>query len=79
MPARATWATSWLEAAPARATPASPPYGPSTRARAFAASGHARINQYEIAKASAAEACAVLDLVDIPGGTDNQQKLGRAP
>ena len=40
--------------------------------------GHARINHYEISKASAAEACAVLDLVDIPGGTDNQYKLRRA-
>jgi len=40
--------------------------------------GHARINQYEIAKASAAEACAVLDIVDIPGGPGAQQKLRRA-
>jgi four helix bundle protein len=39
---------------------------------------NARINQYEIAKASAAEACSVLDVVDIPGGPENQQKLRRA-
>ncbi len=38
--------------------------------------GHARINQYEIAKASVA--CAVLDMVDIPGGPEAQQKLRRA-
>ena len=40
--------------------------------------GHARINHYEIAKGSAAEACSVLDLVDIPGGADAQTKLRRA-
>jgi four helix bundle protein len=39
---------------------------------------NARINHYEIAKASAAEACAVLDLVDIPGAPSAQQKLRRA-
>lgn len=40
--------------------------------------GHARINHYEIAKGSAAEACAVLDLVDIPGAAGAQNKLRRA-
>jgi four helix bundle protein len=39
--------------------------------------GLARINHYEIAKGSAAEACTVLDLVDIPGAPANQQKLRR--
>ncbi len=40
--------------------------------------GQARRNHYEIALASAAEACAALDLVDVPGGPDQQQKLRRA-
>ena len=41
-------------------------------------SGLARRNHYEIALGSAAEACAALDVVDIPGGADQQQKLRRA-
>jgi len=40
--------------------------------------GQARRNHYEIALASAAEACAALDLVDVPGGPEQQQKLRRA-
>jgi hypothetical protein len=40
--------------------------------------GQARRNHYEIALASAAEACAALDLADVPGGPDAQQKLRRA-
>ena len=37
----------------------------------------AKANHYRIALASAAEASAVLDLVDLPGGTDAQQKVHR--
>jgi len=40
--------------------------------------GQARRNHYEIARASAAEACAALDLVDVPGGSERQQELRRA-
>lgn len=39
--------------------------------------GNARRNHYRIALASAAEACAVLDLVDLPQGAEMQQKLRR--
>lgn len=44
------------------------------RARA----GQARRNHYEIALGSAAEACAALDMADVPGGAEQQQKLRRA-
>ncbi len=40
--------------------------------------GQARRNHYEIALGSAAEACAALDLADVPGGAEQQQKLRRA-
>lgn len=40
--------------------------------------GQARRNHYEIALGSAAEACAALDLVDVPGGPEQQQLLRRA-
>jgi hypothetical protein len=56
-----------------RQGPPQPPYGPSPAARAFAASGSARWSQ--IAYASAAEACAALDLLDLPGATEQQQAL----
>ncbi len=56
-----------------RRGPAEPPYGPSPAARAFAASGFARWS--EIAYASASEACAALDLVDLPGAAEKQQEL----
>lgn len=39
--------------------------------------GNAEKNHYRIAHGSAAEACAVLDVVDIDGGTEQQQKLRR--
>ncbi len=38
-------------------------------------SGQARRNHYEIAYASASEACAALDLVDLPGAAEKQQEL----
>ena len=38
-------------------------------------SGQARRNHYEIAYASAGEACSALDLVDIPGAREQQRKL----
>ena len=44
------------------------------RARA----GQARRNHYEIALGSAAEACAALDIAEVPGGAEQQQKLRRA-
>ena len=37
--------------------------------------GQARRNHYEIAYASASEACATLDIVDLPGATEQQQHL----
>ncbi len=40
--------------------------------------GQARRNHYEIAYASGAEACAALDLVDIPGARQQQDKLRAA-
>jgi four helix bundle protein len=40
--------------------------------------GQARRNHYEIALASAAEACSALDMADVPGGPEAQQKLRRA-
>ena len=40
--------------------------------------GQARRNHLEIAYASAAEACAALDLVDIPGARERQDKLRAA-
>jgi four helix bundle protein len=40
-------------------------------------SGRARSNHYSIARGSAAETCSVLDLVDLPGGEEQQQKLRR--
>ena len=43
-----------------------------------ARSGLARRNHYEIALGSAAEACSALDLVDVPGAAEQQQKLRRA-
>jgi len=43
-----------------------------------ARTGQARRNHYEIARASAAEACAALSLVDLSSGADQQQKLRRA-
>ena len=38
-------------------------------------SGQARRNHYEIAYASASEACAALDLIDLPGAAEQQQHL----
>jgi four helix bundle protein len=40
--------------------------------------GQARRNHYEIAYASAAEACSALDLVDIKGAREHQDKLRAA-
>ena len=37
--------------------------------------GQARRNHYEIAYASASEACAALDLLDLPGAAEQQQQL----
>ncbi len=37
--------------------------------------GDSRRNHYRIAKASAAEVCAALDLVDVPEGPANQTRL----
>ncbi len=37
--------------------------------------GRARRNHYQIAYASAAEACAALALLDLPGATEQQQAL----
>jgi four helix bundle protein len=37
--------------------------------------GQAQRNHYEIAYASASEACAALDLVDLPGAAEKQQEL----
>ena len=37
--------------------------------------GQARRNHYEIAFASASEACSALDLVDLPGATEQQQYM----
>lgn len=37
--------------------------------------GQAQRNHYEIAYASAIEACAALDLVDLPGAAERQQQL----
>ncbi len=39
--------------------------------------GKAESNHYGIAQGSAAEACAVLDLVNMDGATEQQQKLRR--
>lgn len=39
--------------------------------------GKERAKHYRIARGSAAEACAVLDLVDLDGGQDRQQQLRR--
>ena len=39
--------------------------------------GAARKNHYRIAMGSAAEACAVLDIIELPGGTEHQEKLRR--
>ena len=36
-----------------------------------------RVNHYRIARASAAESCAVLDLLDLPEASDRQQELRR--
>ena len=38
-------------------------------------SGQARRNHYEIAYASASEACATMDLIDLPGASEQQQHL----
>ena len=38
-------------------------------------SDQAQRNHYEIAYASASEACAALDLVDLPGAAEKQQEL----
>ena len=38
-------------------------------------SGQARRNHYEIAYASASEACASMDLIDLPGASEQQQRL----
>ncbi|MBW1877930.1 MAG: four helix bundle protein [Deltaproteobacteria bacterium] len=39
--------------------------------------GRARSNHYSIARGSAAETCSVLDLVDLPQGAEQQDKLRR--
>ena len=39
--------------------------------------GKERAKHYRIARGSAAEACAVLDLVDLDGGSERQQQLRR--
>ena len=39
--------------------------------------GAAKQNHYRIALASAAETCAALDIIDLPGGPEQQQKLRR--
>jgi len=39
--------------------------------------GRAGVNHYRIALGSAAETCAVLDLVEIPGAAEQQAKLRR--
>ena len=46
-------------------------------AEGYTRPGRAGNNQLRIAQASAGEALAVLDLVDLPGGSAQQQKLRR--
>ena len=46
-------------------------------AEGCASAGGNRKRHYRIAMGSAAEACAVLDLVDLPGGSRRQQELRR--
>ena len=46
-------------------------------AEGYTRRGRAGNNQLGIAQASAGEALAVLDVVDLPGGRDQQQKLRR--
>ena len=39
--------------------------------------GKDRFHHFRIAMGSAAECCAVLDLVEVPGGTETQQQIRR--
>jgi len=51
--------------------------GPDNIAEGAYREGKERAKHYRIARGSAAEACAVLDLVDLDGGRDRQQQLRR--
>ncbi len=46
-------------------------------AEGWGRTGNARTNHFRVALGSAAEACAVLDLVEIPGGSERQEELRR--